>query len=110
MMPLTCIWKFSTHSTTAENLEDVEESKLELWRRKVKELEQQLESEISRLKSAESVLQAKRFPVNNLSRDEKVFTFYTDFNKEQFCLLEFLVLSGGSMSASNSNDEGLGGF
>lgn len=99
-----------THSTTAENLEDVEESKLELSRRKVKELEQQLKSEISRRKLAESVLQAKRFPVNNLRQDEKVFTFYTGFNKEQFyCLLEFLVLRGGSMSASNSNDEGLGG-
>lgn len=78
-----------TDSTTAENLQDVEESKLELWRRKVKELEQPLESEISWRKSAESVLQAKRFAVNNLmSQDEKVFTFNNGFNKEQFhCLL-----------------------
>lgn len=103
-------------STTAENSEDAKESEVEFLRRRVKELELLLETEVSRRKLAESALEAKRFCVNNLMQDEKVFKFYTGFSKEQFyCLLEFLgegmnTLSyWGSISASNSNDEGLGG-
>lgn len=53
-------------STTAENLEDAEESEMEFLRRRVKELELLLESEVSRGKLAESALEAKRFSVTNL--------------------------------------------
>ena len=59
---------------------------------------------------------AKRFSVNNLSQDKKLFKFYTGFTKDQFsCLLELhgkemnTLSYWGSLSALNPNDEGLGG-
>ena len=54
--------------------------------------------------------------MKNLRHDPKVFKFYTGFTEEQFsCLLEFLgdgmnnLTYWGSSSASNSNNEDLGG-
>jgi len=96
---------------------DIEESNEEHLRRRIKELELSLESEIIRRKTAEAALEAKRFSVKNLLKDPKVFKFYTGFTEEQFyCLLEFLgdgmdnLTYWGTSSASNSNSEDLGGL
>ena len=95
---------------------DIGESHEELLRRRIKELELSLESEVIRRKTAEAALEAKRFSVKNLLKDPKVFKFYTGFTEEQFyCLLEFLgdgmnnLTYWGTSSASNSNSEDLGG-
>ena len=96
---------------------DIEESHEELLRRRIKELELSLESEVIRRKTAEAALEAKRFSVKNLLKDPKVFKFYTGFTEEQlYCLLEFLgdgmnnLTYWGTSSASNSNSEDLGGL
>ncbi|XP_078367675.1 uncharacterized protein LOC144651608 [Oculina patagonica] len=100
-----------------ENDIELEESNEEHLKRRIKELEQALESEIIRRKTAEAALEAKRFSVKNLLKDPKVFKFYTGFTEEQFyCLLEFLgdgmnnLTYWGTSSASNSNSEDLGGL
>ena len=94
---------------------DIEEPEVELLRQRLKELELSLESETIRRKRAEAALEAKRFSVNNLAQDPKIFKFYTGFTEEQFyCLLDFLgdgmnhLMYWGSSSASNSNSEDLG--
>ena len=70
---------------------DIEGSHEELLRRRIKELELSLESEVIRRKTAETALEAKRFSVKNLLKDPKDFKFYTGFTEEQcYCLLEFL--------------------
>ena len=100
-----------------DNMElDIEESEEERLRRRIKELELSLERETARRKTAEAALETKRFSMKNLRQDPKVFKFYTGFTEEQFsCLLEFLgdgmynLTYWGSSSASNSNNEDLGG-
>ena len=100
-----------------DNMElEIEESEEERLRRRIKELELSLERETARRKTAEAALETKRFSVKNLRQDPKVFKFYTGFTEEQFsCLLEFLgdgmnnLTYWGSSSASNSNNEDLGG-
>ncbi|XP_074632658.1 uncharacterized protein LOC141891544 [Acropora palmata] len=95
---------------------EIEESEEEGLRRRIKELELTLDRETARRKTAEAALETKRFSVKNLRQDPKVFKFYTGFTEEQFsCLLEFLgdgmsnLTYWGSSSASNSNNEDLGG-
>ena len=94
---------------------DIEEPEVELLRQRLKELELSLESETIRRKRAEAALEAKRFSVNNLAQDPKIFKFYTGFTEEQFyCLLDFLgdgmnnLTYWGSSSTSNSNSGDLG--
>lgn len=58
---------------------EIEESEEEQLRRRLKELELSLESEIIRRKTAEAALEANRFSVKNLRKDPKVFKFYTVF-------------------------------
>ena len=63
----------------------------ELLRLKVADLEKLLHEETKKREAAESALAGKRFSVNNLSSDEKVFQFYTGFGKAQFdCLVKFM--------------------
>ena len=95
---------------------EIEESGEEQLRRKIKELELSLERETARRKTAEVVLEAKRFSVKKLRQDPKVFKFYTGFTDEQFCCLLESFGDGmsnltywGSSSASNSNNEDIGG-
>ena len=95
---------------------EIKQSEEERLRRRVKKLELSLERETARRKTAEAALETKRFSVKNLRQDPKVFEFYTGFTEEQFCcLLEFLgdgmnnLTYWGSSSASNSNNEDLGG-
>ena len=95
---------------------EIDESEEERLIRRSKELELSLERETARRKTAEAALETKRFSVKNLRQDPKVFKFYTGFTEEQFsCLLEFLgdgmnnLTYWGSSSASNSNNEDLGG-
>ena len=94
---------------------DIEESEVELLRQRLKELELSLENETIRRKRAEAALEAKRFSVNNLAQDPKIFKLYTGFTEEQFYwLLDFLgdgmnnLTYWGSSSASNSNSGDLG--
>ena len=63
---------------------DIKESHEELLRRRIKELELSLKSEVIRRKTAEAALEAKRFSVKNLLKDPKVFKFYTGFTKDRF--------------------------
>lgn len=63
----------------------------ELLRLKVADLEKLLHEETKKREAAESALAVKRFSVNNLNSDEKVFQFYTGFGKAQFdCLVKFM--------------------
>ena len=94
----------------------IEESEEERLRRRIKELELSLERKTAERKTAEAALETKRFSVENLQEVPKVFKFYTGFTEEQFsCLLEFLgngmnnLTYWGSSSASNSNNQDLGG-
>ncbi|PFX21206.1 hypothetical protein AWC38_SpisGene14331 [Stylophora pistillata] len=104
-----------TSSLTCEHKPEKSEEKL--LRGRIKELESSFESEILRRKFAESPLEAKIFSVKNLSQDEKVFKFYTDFSEEQFdCLLEFLgdgmnnLTYWGSSGATSCNNAELWGL
>ena len=100
-----------------DNMElEIEQSEEEWLRRRIKELELSLERETAQRKTAEAALETKRLSVNNLWQDPRVFKFYTGFTEEQFsCLLEFLgdgmnnLTYWESTSASNSNNEDLGG-
>ena len=117
--PLSYVNNPSDDMTECEidNMElEIEESKEERLRRRIKELELSLERETAQRKTAEAALETKRFSVKNWRQDPKVFKFYTGFTEEQFCcLLEFLgdrmnnLTYWGSSSASNSNNEDLGG-
>lgn len=72
---------------------DIKEPEVELLRQRLKELDLSLESETIRRKRAEAALEAKRFSVNNLAQDPKIFEFYTGFTEEQFyCLLDFWAM------------------
>ncbi|PFX30613.1 hypothetical protein AWC38_SpisGene4580 [Stylophora pistillata] len=66
---------FSRLAQNVAKLEDdsVTESEVEVLRRKVKELGLSFENEAIRRKGAESTAEAKRFPVRDLSKEEKVF-------------------------------------
>ena len=63
---------------------EIEESEEEGLRRRIKELELSLERETARRKTAEAALESKRFSVNNLGQDPKVFKFHTGLLKNSF--------------------------
>ena len=56
---------------------DIEEPEVDLFRQTLKEFELSLESETIRRKRAEAALEAKRFSLNNLAQDPKVFLSFT---------------------------------
>ena len=85
----------STVSIDTENLtcEGSDEGTTEITalEGRIKELEEALMSEQQLRMQAKERYEASRFTLENLSKDEKLFKFYTGFFKEQFdVLLQFL--------------------
>ena len=86
-----------------------------LLKERIKELEEALMTEEQLKKQAEERYHASRFTVENLSKDEKLFKFYTGFSKEQFdVLFEFMGDAAtdlnywGTSGSLNTEREGKG--